>query len=155
MRTTQVRIAALFLALAAGVAACGDDEMDDTTGPDGPYTLTFQGDATFNGPHGGQDVYVAVVDAGDGSVVASDQSTVSDSDDPAFSFTFDDVLEADAAYEVHYWIDSNFNGGTSGECEDIDTDHQWAVDLGTVDDDVTRTEDHDANTRSDVCSTFD
>lgn len=116
--------------------------------------LTFAGDAGFQTPHGGQAVSVAVVRASDGLVVARDDGTVSASANPAFSFTFDGVLVIDVGYEVHYWIDSNFGGGSAGQCDPPGTDHQWRVDLGEVDGDATRTESHDAAATTDVCDSF-
>jgi hypothetical protein len=116
--------------------------------------LTFAGDDGFQAAHGGQDVTVAVVRASDGLVVALDDGTVSDTEDPAFAFDFAGVLVIGVSYEIHYWIDSNFGGGTAGECDPPATDHQWLVDVGEVDDDVTVTEMHDPTATTDVCETF-
>ena len=54
--------------------------------------LVFNGDASFNGPHGGQAIAVAVVRADDGKVVAKQSGTVSKTANPSFSFTFNGVL---------------------------------------------------------------
>lgn len=118
--------------------------------------LTFQGDASFQGAHGGQAIEVGVVRSSDGQLVTSMTDTVSATMDPAFSFDFPGALLKGTEYEVHYWIDSNFGGGTAGACDPVDVDHQWSVMLGsTTDDSVTQTEAHDPTTQSAVCSTFE
>lgn len=116
--------------------------------------LTFAGDATFQGAHGGQTVTVGVVRASDDLVVATESETVSTSQDPAFSFSFPGLLVIGVQYEVHYWIDSNFMGGTLGTCDAPEDDHQWRVTVPTVEDDVLITEDHDPSAVTDVCATF-
>ena len=116
--------------------------------------LTFAGDASFQGPHGGHSISVAVVRTSDGSVMAQQTGTVSASADPAFSFTFTGLLVVGVAYQVHYWIDSNFGGGTVGVCDPNAIDHQWNVAIAVVEGDVTITEVHNPLTTVDVCSTF-
>jgi len=138
-----------LLAVSLIGSGCGND---DTTEPEGPFDLTFQGDATFHAPHGGQTVTVAVVH--DGDVVGTMTTTVSATADPAFSVAFAGVLEVGESYDVHYWIDSNFGGGTAGVCDAPPTDHQWSVSLPAIADDVTDTETHDATSLVDVCDTF-
>lgn len=120
-------------------------------------SLDFSGDATFNGPHGGQAIAVAVVRSLDGSVVTTQQGNVSGSADPAFSFSFPGVLLRGEDYELHYWIDSNFSGGQAGVCDPPSTDHQWALDLGATPDDedtITVAEVHDPSGTADVCGSF-
>lgn len=119
------------------------------------HTLTFAGDASFQGAHGGQAISVAVVRTGSGTVEATQTGTVSAEADPAFSFTFEDALEDGEAYEVHYWIDSNFMGGAEGVCDAPEDDHQWRVTLGTVTEDLTVTEPHEPGEIEDVCSSFE
>ena len=116
--------------------------------------LTFAGDATFQGPHAGHPVAVAVVRTSDGALMAQQTGTVSGTADPAFSFDFSGVLVLGVAYQVHYWIDSNFGGGTAGVCDPKANDHQWSVTIPAVEGDVTVTEVHDAGNTVDVCSTF-
>ncbi|MFW5947258.1 MAG: hypothetical protein ACOCUW_02090 [Gemmatimonadota bacterium] len=118
--------------------------------------LTFQGDASFQGAHGGQPIEAGVVRSSDGRLVTSASGTVSSTDDPSFSFDFPGALLKGTAYEVHYWIDSNFDDGTVGTCDEVDDDHQWAVDLGmTEDDSITHTESHVPAEQTAVCSTFE
>lgn len=148
-------LAALALSLGMGVGAACSGEDDGGMGPSGPFNLTFQLDASFQAPHGGQTISVAVVKASDGSVVARGSGTVAASADPAFTFTMSDVLEANTAYEVHYWVDSNFGGGVADVCEDIDTDHQWSVDVPAPTADVVITESHNPATRESVCGSFE
>lgn len=130
--------------------ACDDDDPVDT---EGPFDLTFQGDATFQAPHGDQDISVALVD-NVGTVVDVMSGTVSATADPAFSFTFTDQLTAGQSYAVHYWIDSNFGGGTEGTCDPPENDHQWNVALGTAQDDLTQVETHDPSGVTSVCDSF-
>ena len=118
------------------------------------FSLTFSGDATFQGPHTGHSIYVAVVRPSDGAVLATQNGTVSGTMDPSFSFSFPAVFETGVAYEVHYWIDSNFGGGTVGVCDPKAIDHQWNVAVPAVLADVSITELHDATATADVCASF-
>jgi len=139
----------LVLALLVG-AACSEDEIVGT----GPYDLTFNLDASFQGAHGGQDIGIALVRASDASVVAQASGTVSATQDPSFSFSRTAVLQDGVTYEVHYWIDSNFGGGTAGVCDPKANDHQWSVELLSVSNDVTMTVMHQPALTEDVCATF-
>ncbi len=142
----------LVLALFAG-PACNDDGGNGT-GPGGPFRLTFNLDASFQTPHGGQSIAIALVRASDGSVVVEANGAVSADQDPSFTWSTGPVMQAGATYEVHYWIDSNFGGGTSGVCDPKENDHQWSVELLSVSNDRNITTDHDPNLTEDVCSTF-
>ncbi|RUA22254.1 hypothetical protein DSL92_06615 [Billgrantia gudaonensis] len=53
-------------------------------------------------------------------------------EDPAFSVSFEGVLEEGRLYDVHYWIDSNFGEGSEGRCDPVSVDHQWRVALTDV-----------------------
>jgi len=134
--------AALLLGAATAMAA-------------GTSDLEFSGDGSFNGAHGGQPIHVAVVRADDGTVVAKQSGTVSKTADPSFSFTFAAVLENGKAYEVDYWIDSNFGGGSEGVCDAKAHDHQWKVPLGTVSGSAALRDKHRPAETSDVCATFE
>ena len=136
-------LTSLCVGLLVTLGACSGNE----------YQLIFGVDASFQGPHTGHTIAVAVVRTSDGAVLAEQGGTVSGTADPAFTFTWLDILEEDEAYQIHYWIDSNFGGGTAGVC-DFPEDHQWSVAIPTVAADVTVTEAHDGSTISDVCSTF-
>lgn len=142
----------LLLALAPVLVGCGDDE--ETTEPEVTYDLTFTGDATFQDAHGSQDIHVAVVEQGSGEVVAEDDGVVSANDDPAFSFSFPEVLVAGNSYFLDYWIDSNFAGGEVGTCGPIEDDHQWRIDAGSADSDVEINDVHRPGETESVCSTF-
>ncbi|MDR5901779.1 hypothetical protein [Halomonas icarae] len=117
--------------------------------------LTFEGDGTFNGPHGGQEVHAAVVDVDSGDVVATESGTVSADEAPAFSFDFPGVLKEGGSYEVHYWIDSNFGGGREGACDPKGTDHQWSVSLEATSEALTHEDTHRPAEQADVCATFE
>lgn len=143
------RISASLLA-AAALACAGDG----TTPTNGPYDFTFIGDVTFHGPHPAHTIHVAIIHASDGAKVA-ETTGMTDTTDPAFSFSLPGVLQHGEAYELHYWIDSNFDqAGTEGVCDIPEVDHQWNRDLGVATSDITRRETHDASTIQDVCSTF-
>ena len=142
-RTTSV--ISLWAGLLVALAACGDDPT---------FQLVFAIDASFQGPHAGQAIEVALVRTSDGVVVQEQMGTVSETADPAASFTFEDLLEEGVAYDVDYWIDSNFGGGTVGVCDAQLIDHQWRVTIAAVTDDVTITEAHNTANLADVCSTF-
>lgn len=144
-------LAAVMFAFVVG-AAC--DEDDNPMVDSGPYELTFRLDATFQGPHGGQDISIALVRASDGSVIAQESGTVSATEDPSFSFSPGAVLQDGVAYEVHYWIDSNFGGGTAGVCDPKDIDHQWSFEILSASNDVTWTTSHEPTLTEDVCATF-
>ena len=137
----------LGLGLLVGVQACGDDEPV----PLATFDLTFNGDASFQGPHGTQAISVALVRT---DLRQLQPGTVSATTDPAFSFTFTDGLREGSTYEVHYWIDSNFMGGTVGVCDAPNDDHQWSVTVPAFSAAVTLTESHDATAVTDVCASF-
>jgi hypothetical protein len=142
----------LLLALAPLLVGCGDDEPTD---PEVTYDVTFTGDATFQGAHGGQAIQVAVVEQG-GEVVAQDEGTVSAEEDPSFEFTFPDAVVAGTSYDLVYWIDSNFaEGAAEGVCEDPGIDHQWRIEIGTVNAPVTINDTHRPGETESVCSVFE
>lgn len=144
-RGSALLAAALLLVMGTGC----DDE-----GPDGPFQLTLELDASYQAPHGGDAVRVAVVDPSDGSVIAQESGTVSAMADPAFSYTAPGVLVSGTEYEVHYWIDSNFGDGTPGVCDPTANDHQWNLAVPAVSADVTLSESHDPQSLEQVCETF-
>jgi hypothetical protein len=137
----QLAVAALLLGAPAAMAA-------------GTSDLDFSGDGSFHGAHGGQPIHVAVVSTDDGKVVATQSGTVSKTANPSFAFTFAGVLEDGKAYEVDYWIDSNFGGGSEGVCDPKARDHQWKVPLGTVSGNVSLRDKHRPAETSDVCAAF-
>jgi len=146
---------ALLPIVVAGAVGHAHDSAFAAGAP-GNYSLTFSGDASFQGPHGGQSIHVTV-ETTDGRRIASDQGTVSKSDDPSFSFDFGDVLEPGRSYVIKYWIDSNFHGGTKGECDDPSHDHQWEIgpsdkpSLGNVSGNVTIEDSHRPSAVQAVC----
>lgn len=130
----------------AGVSHTAADERHD---------LTFRGDASFSGPHGGQAIHVVVTHAAKRVVVARRSGTVSAEGDPAFLFTFEDLLPRREWFEVRYWIDSNLGGGTMGKCDPKDIDHQWVRTVGALKaEDVTLRAAHLPEATADVCQSF-
>lgn len=144
-------IAFLLFALAPVLVGCGDGNGPTDTGPTPTYDLTFTGDETFQGAHGGQTLHVGVRNQATGELVASDQGPVSATAVPSFSFTFEDVLVEGRSYDLEYWIDSNFGGGTEGECDSPDVDHQWRIAVSQVSGSVTVEDTHRPGDTQNVC----
>lgn len=154
MLRSRLATALLLPILFVGLAACNDDD-DDPIGPGDAFDLTFAGDASFQGPHADQQVHIIVLDA-EGEPIAQDVSVVAGDEDPAFDFTFDNILDEGEDYTVHYWIDSNFDGEAArpGACDDTAIDHQWEVQVTDVDGNVEITEEHDPGALTPVCDSF-
>jgi hypothetical protein len=147
--------AALLIVLASlSLAACSDDNQDVTGPTSGPFRMTFSLDSSFQAPHGGQSINIAVLRSSDGVMVAGGDGLVSATEDPSFTFVTGAVLEDGMSYEVHYWIDSNFGVGTPGVCDAKDIDHQWKIEFQSVSGDIEWTESHQPSETEDVCSTF-
>ncbi|TFH85055.1 hypothetical protein EQG41_19120 [Billgrantia azerbaijanica] len=119
------------------------------------YDLSFTGDGTFNTPHGNQAIQVAVYDVAAGEVVATQSGTVAQLEDPAFSFTFEGILEKGKLYDVHYWIDSNFGRGSEGSCDPVNVDHQWRYALTDIKKAVDIRVAHDPTRQAPVCTSFE
>lgn len=147
---------ALLPLLVAGAVGHAPDSAVATPARGG-YDLTFEGDGSFGGPHGGQTIHVTV-ETTDGKEVASAEDTVSKTANPSFSFPFKAVLDAGQSYVIKYWIDSNFNGGTEGQCDSPSQDHQWELrpadhpQLGNVSGNVTIEDSHRPSQVEAVCS---
>ena len=120
----------------------------------GPYTLTFLLDASFQAPHGGEPIRIALVRLSDGQVQAEDMGTVSATSNPSFSFTTSAIMERDTSYAVHYWIDSNIGGGTLGVCDATQFDHQWSSEFFNVTNDINFTVSYQPLLVEYVCATF-
>ncbi len=142
-------LGALMLTFFVG-SACNEE----TTDPTGPLRLTFNLDASFQGAHGGQSIAIALVRTSNGSVVAQANGAVSATQDPSFTWSTGPIMQAGIDYEVHYWIDSNFGGGTAGVCDPKANDHQWSVEFLSVSNDVTWTTSHEPGLTEEVCATF-
>lgn len=141
-RGAACSIAVALLLAAPAVASEGHD-------------LTFTGDGSFIGPHGGQAVQVALYDVAAGEVVATESGSVAAEEGPAFSFSFPGALEEGRLYDVHYWIDSNFGGGSEGSCDPVNVDHQWRVALTDVTESVSLEVAHDPAEQAPVCTSFE
>ncbi len=149
MKRTHVGAAlAALLVLATG--ACDDDPV----AVEGPFDLTFSGDATFQDAHGGQTLRVAVVSQDDGNVVVRDETEVSTTGAASFTFTFLNLLEEDTDYEIRYWIDSNFDDGSVDVCDETNDDHQWVLPIGSANNDRVVEDTHRPGETADVCTTF-
>ena len=66
----------LVLACFAWAACDGDNEIESSEAP-GPFQLIFSLDESFQGPHGGHQVRMAVVRDSDGLAVAQTNGTIS------------------------------------------------------------------------------
>lgn len=151
----------LFLLTSVSLISCGDGDINVNIdggnfppGGSGPFQLTFSLDSSFQLPHGGQPIRIAVVRSSDGMVVAEDSGIVSATQNPSFSFTPGAVLERGTSYAVHYWIDSNIGGGTPGVCDPRAIDHQWSVEFPFPTSDVNFTASYAPALTENVCSTF-
>ena len=131
-----------------GLAACGDE---DPVEPTERFDLTFSGDASFQGPHGGQTIQMALVRV---DLRVTVISVVSATADPSFSFNFPGRLNPGEEYHLDYWIDSNFGGGTPDTCDPPGNDHQWRIDIGVATDDVVIEDTHRPTETESVCATF-
>lgn len=152
-RGGSFKVLMLVLACFAWAACDSDDEIDSSDAP-GPFQLIFSLDESFQSPHGGQQISMAVVRESDGLTVAHTNGTISATQNPSFSFNAGAVLEKRVSYAVHYWIDSNFGGGTLGVCDSKEIDHQWSVEFPSPDNDVTFTASYNADLTEDICDTF-
>ena len=132
--------------------ACDDDDNILNPLPQSPFRLTFSLDASFQAPHGGQSIQIAVVRGG--VVVAQASGTVSATQNPSFYFDAGAVLEEGIAHEVHYWIDSNIGGGSSGVCDPKAIDHQWSTEFVWPTNDVDFPVSYQPWLIEDVCGTF-
>jgi len=130
-----------------GTETAGDPGSDPGTDPgtSAPYTLTFKGSG-FS-PHNGQLFKVALIDAGTGTTVATDSTTIAGG---TFSFTFTGKLEAGAAYHLDYFAD--FSG--NGTCDAPPTDHGWRTEIPAVAADVEVDVVHNTDFYADVCASF-
>lgn len=146
---SRLRGGATFVAFLALLAGCGDEATEP---PTPTYDLTFTGDSTFHSAHGGQTIHVGVFNQGSGEMVADTVGTVSAETDPAFEFTFTDVLAEGESYNLDYWIDSNFGGGDQGSCDSPDVDHQWRIALSSVAGSETVDDTHRPSETESVCS---
>ena len=140
----------LCIALLVALTACGSSNpISGLPLPDGD--LIIEGDESFGGTHGGQEISVVVV-AFDEFAVALQSGTVSASDVPSFSFSFPALLANGFGYQVHYYIDSNDVGGSLGTCDP--SDHQGSLPGFTARPNVTLTAIHEDPNTVDVCPKF-
>ena len=144
----------LLLACLVWTACDNDDDFTFSSEP-GPFQLTFSLDESFQGPHGGHQVRMAVVRESDGQVIAQMGGIVSATLNPSFFFDAGVILERGAAYAVHYWIDSNIGGGTPGVCDPKEFDHQWSTEFLFATNDVSFSASYNVNLTENVCHTFD
>ena len=153
-RTMFLKISSVVLMLSF-LSSCGGDGNggDNETNP-GPYTLTFLLDDSFQAPHGDEPIRIALVRLSNGLVIAEDFGTVSATENPSFTFTVTEVMERGISYAVHYWIDSNINGGTLGLCDDTEFDHQWSTEFFTVTNDINFIVGYQPGLVEYVCDTF-
>jgi len=120
----------------------------------GPFQMTFSLDDTFQGPHGGQPIRIALVRSSDNVTVAGDNNgTVSAILNPSFTFVTGLVMVRGTDYAVHYYID-NTVAGIQGVCDPITIDPQWSREYPSVANDKDITESYVPAQMEDVCSTF-
>ena len=125
---------------------------------DGPlFEWYIEGDTSFQEPHAGHVVTSALIRTRGGLAfeVRGVGAGPIHSPPETISFGLGHTVEQSETYEFHYWIDSNFGGGTVGVCDHPAIDHQWKVLLPAVQGDVYTVVSHDPATVTDVCSTFE
>ena len=150
----SIRFAPALLAGLLILSACSDDDDPAVTTAMVPtYTLTFMGSGFT--PHVNQTLTAAAVTSAGTAVLPAGTTTVAA--DGMFSLPLADVLMTGVIYNVDFWIDSNFGGGTAGTCDSPAIDHQWrlAVNGGAViAGPVTVTDIHNPATIQSVCASF-
>lgn len=139
-----------LVALVSLLAGCDDDATEPE--PPATFDLTFTGDSTFHGAHGGQTIHVGVFNQANEEKVADTVGTVSAETAPAFEFIFNDVLVEGESYNLNYWIDSNFGGGEEGSCDSPDVDHQWKIVIPSVTENEVIDDTHRPSETESVCS---
>ena len=147
----------LCMALLVTLFACSDNDtgIDFGAPPPGPYRLTLNGDASFQGQHGGHPINVVVVSRNlGGFVVAEERVTISPTADHSFTFGFSSLLAEGVDHDVHYWIDSNIGGGSPGTCDPPENDHQWSVAILNPRAGIELGEGHDDANNTEVCASF-
>jgi len=152
--TSRNKTAAVLVMLVLGCLAACDGGGDDGVSSSGPFDMTFSLDDSFRVPHGGQPISWALVRSSDGVILEEGNGTVSATQNPSFSFSTGNVMQKGVSYEVHYWIDSNINGGTSGVCDPRAIDHQWSTEFLSVMNDIIFTTAYNPALTEDVCTTF-
>jgi hypothetical protein len=143
-------VTSLGLSLLVTVGACGDPTGDDI------FEWSITGDVSFQAPHAGHIMTSAFVRTRGGLAfdpIGGGGSPISDLPE-TISFHVGSTVERGETFEFHYWIDSNFGGGTVGVCDSPQIDHQWKVVIPEVQGDVNTVLTHDPTTVTDVCSTF-
>lgn len=150
--TTASALLLIFAVL--WLPGCHDSSDGGVMDLPGPFALTFSLDDSFQRIHGGQPIHWALVRSADGLVVAAGGGTVSATTNPSFSLSTGAVMEKEVPYEIHYWIDSNFGGGTAGVCDPRAIDHQWSTEFLSPTNDIRFTVSHNAALTEDVCATF-
>lgn len=154
IRTSRGRTGAVLVILLLTCLPACKDNGGDILDAAGPYTLTFSLDATFQAPHGGDPISWALVLSSNGFAADFGKGVVSDTANPAFSFTTAAVMQPEVDYEVHYWIDSNIGGGTLAVCDAETIDHQWSTELLSVTNDIDFTVSYTPALVENVCSSF-
>jgi len=154
LRTSRNNTAVVLVMLAVGCLAACDSGGDDGVSSSGPFDMTFNLDASFQAPHGGQPISWALVRSTDGLILDEGDGTVSATQNPSFSFSTGNVMQKGVSYEVHYWIDSNINGGALGVCDPKAIDHQWSTEFLSVMNDIMFTTAYNPALTEDVCTTF-
>ena len=93
-----------------------DDEV--IVSSSAPFSLRFSLAADFQ-QYGGQTINWALLRSDTGDKVAAGDGTISSVTNPAFTLTTGDVMVLGVPHEIHYWIDSNIDGGTPGVCDPV------------------------------------
>ena len=107
-------VTSLWVGLLVALGACGDDSTGGDPS-DVKFELTIVGDASFQGPHGG-DVLTRVTRR-TGAPADEYQRSIGAILSPSvgtIGFSGRTSVRLGEAYQIYLWIDSNIGGGTVG-----------------------------------------
>ena len=141
---------------------CDEDDAVIPTGS-GPFSLRFSLSAEFQ-QYGGQTISWALLRSDNGERLVAGKGTISDTTNPAYSVNTGDVMLFGVPHQMHYWIDSNIDGGTEGVCDPVvrgeddeiieSYDMQWNAPFGGTTRDLVFIAIHRPELVEDVCDSF-
>lgn len=160
--SSRTAVLAVLLLACLFTLHCDDDDEVITNGS-GPFSLRFSLAADFQ-QYGGDTISWALLRSDNGEKLVAGRGTVSATTNPAFSVNTGAVMSFGVPHEMHYWIDSNIDGGTPGVCDPVvrdddgelieSPDMQWIAPFGGATGDLVFIAIHRPEIVQDVCDTF-